>query len=69
MRSSDLKTQCGVCSERLAPGEEWQTPLYGVARTQFARAADVLELDSELRVRLLEPRRALVVRQRRPCRR
>ncbi len=42
-------------------GEEWHSPLYAMACRQFARAADVLALDDEVRVRLLEPRRSLVV--------
>ncbi len=41
-------------------GEEWHSPLYAMACRQFARAADVLELDDEVRTRLLEPRRSLV---------
>lgn len=42
-------------------GEEWHSPLYVMACRQFARAADLLVLDDELRTRLLEPRRSLVV--------
>ena len=42
-------------------GEEWHSPLYAMACRQFARAADVLALDDEVRTRLLEPRRSLVV--------
>jgi glutamate dehydrogenase (NAD(P)+) len=41
-------------------GEEWHSPLYAMACRQFARAADVLELEDEVRTRLLEPRRSLV---------
>ncbi len=41
-------------------GEEWHSPLYAMACRQFARAADVLALEDELRTRLLEPRRSLV---------
>ncbi len=41
-------------------GEEWHSPLYAMACRQFARAADVLRLDDEVRTRLLEPRRSLV---------
>jgi glutamate dehydrogenase (NAD(P)+) len=41
-------------------GEEWHSPLYAMACRQFARAADVLSLDDEVRTRLLEPRRSLV---------
>jgi glutamate dehydrogenase (NAD(P)+) len=42
-------------------GQEWNSELYRIATSQFARAADVLELDPEFRTRLLEPRRSLVV--------
>jgi glutamate dehydrogenase (NAD(P)+) len=45
----------------VAPGAEWRSELYRVAQEQFERAADVLGLEAELRSRLLEPRRALVV--------
>ena len=41
-------------------GEEWHSPLYAMACRQFARAADVLSLEDEVRTRLLEPRRSLV---------
>lgn len=42
-------------------GEEWNSALYGVAATQFERAADALDLDPEFRTRLLTPRRSLTV--------
>jgi glutamate dehydrogenase (NAD(P)+) len=45
----------------LEPGSEWHSELYRVAVDQFRRAADVLELEEEIRARLLEPRRSLVV--------
>jgi glutamate dehydrogenase (NAD(P)+) len=45
----------------VAPGAEWRSELYRVAQEQFERAADLLGLERELRSRLLEPRRALVV--------
>jgi glutamate dehydrogenase (NAD(P)+) len=45
----------------VAPGGEWRSELYRVAVEQFNRAADVLGLEGEIRSRLLEPRRALVV--------
>jgi glutamate dehydrogenase (NAD(P)+) len=45
----------------LTPGAEWHSELYRVAVDQFRRAADLLELEEEIRARLLEPRRALVV--------
>ncbi len=41
-------------------GEEWHSALYAMACRQFARAADVLALEDEVRTRLLEPRRSLV---------
>src|SRR3984893_15141777 len=50
-------------SERceVRPGGEWHSELWAVAVAQFSRAADVLALEPELRTRLLEPRRSLVV--------
>jgi glutamate dehydrogenase (NAD(P)+) len=45
----------------LAPGAEWRSELYRVALSQFHRSADLLDLDPGIRVRLLEPRRALIV--------
>ena len=45
----------------VAPGAEWRSELYRVAVAQFTRAADVLGLEDEIRARLLEPRRSLVV--------
>src|SRR5215210_9201050 len=45
----------------LAPGAEWRSELYRVALSQFHRSADLLDLDPGVRVRLLEPRRALIV--------
>ena len=45
----------------LSPGFEWQSELYRVAVDQFRRAADLLDLEDEIRARLLEPRRSLVV--------
>jgi glutamate dehydrogenase (NAD(P)+) len=45
----------------VAPGGEWRSELYRIAAEQFGRAADLLELDPEVRARLLEPRRSLVV--------
>jgi glutamate dehydrogenase (NAD(P)+) len=45
----------------VAPGAEWRSELYRVAVDQFTRAADVLRLEEEIRARLLEPRRSLVV--------
>ena len=48
-------------AHRVAPGGEWRSELHRVAVAQFERAADVLGLEEEVRARLLEPRRALVV--------
>ena len=45
----------------VAPGREWRSELYRVAMTQFTQAADLLQLEPEVRTRLAEPRRALVV--------
>ena len=45
----------------VAPGGEWRSELYRVAVDQFTRAADLLRVEPEVRARLLEPRRALVV--------
>src|SRR5688572_29772924 len=45
----------------LEPGAEWRSELYRAAVDQFGRAADLLGLEDEIRARLLEPRRALVV--------
>jgi glutamate dehydrogenase (NAD(P)+) len=45
----------------VAPGEEWRSELYRVAVAQFTRSADLLGLEPEIRERLVEPRRSLVV--------
>ena len=45
----------------VAPGGEWRSELYRVAIDQFTRAADLLDVEEEMRARLLEPRRALAV--------
>ena len=45
----------------LEPGTEWHSELYRIAVDQFRRAADLLGLEEEIRARLLEPRRSLVV--------
>lgn len=50
-----------VTTDDVPIGEEWHSPLYAMACRQFARAADLLGLDDEMRTRLLEPRRSLVV--------
>jgi glutamate dehydrogenase (NAD(P)+) len=48
-------------AHRVRPGAEWRSDLHALAVAQFERAADLLALDAEVRARLLEPRRALVV--------
>ena len=45
----------------VAPGGEWRSELWRIAVEQFNRSADLLGLDPDVRTRLLEPRRALVV--------
>ncbi len=45
----------------VAPGSEWRSALWAVASEQFNSAADRLDLDPQVRVRLLDPRRALTV--------
>ena len=45
----------------VSPGAEWRSGLYRVALEQFERAAGALGLDPDIRERLLEPRRSLVV--------
>ena len=52
-----LATEAGL----VAPGGEWRSELWATAEAQFNRAADLLDLEPEIRTRLLEPRRALVV--------
>ena len=45
----------------VAPGSEWRSGLYGIAVEQFSRSADLIGVEPEIRARLIEPRRALVV--------
>jgi glutamate dehydrogenase (NAD(P)+) len=45
----------------VAPGGEWRSELWGTAVSQFNRAADLLDIEPEVRARLLEPRRSLTV--------
>jgi hypothetical protein len=45
----------------VAPGGEWRSEPWAIAVEQFNRAADLLDLEPAVRVRLLEPRRALTV--------
>ena len=47
--------------ELVGPGAEWRSELYEIAVEQFTLAADRIDLEQNLRTRLLEPRRALVV--------
>src|SRR4051812_33317697 len=46
---------------RVEPGGEWRSALWAAGVAQFTRAADAIQLDPELRTRLVEPRRALAV--------
>jgi glutamate dehydrogenase (NAD(P)+) len=50
-----------VSTGEVAPGSEWRSALYAITVEQFNDAADAIGLDPEIRTRLLEPRRALVV--------
>jgi glutamate dehydrogenase (NAD(P)+) len=50
-----------VGHDEVAPGSEWRSELYAIAVEQFNHAADAIGLEPELRTRLREPRRALVV--------
>jgi glutamate dehydrogenase (NAD(P)+) len=45
----------------VAPGGEWRSDLHRVAVEQFMQAADLLGLEEDIRARLVEPRRSLVV--------
>jgi glutamate dehydrogenase (NAD(P)+) len=45
----------------VAPGSEWRSELWRIAVAQFERAAALLALGPDVRARMLEPRRALVV--------
>jgi glutamate dehydrogenase (NAD(P)+) len=45
----------------VATGREWGSELYRIARDQFGRAADLLDLEPEFVARLADPRRSLVV--------
>ncbi len=45
----------------IAPGAEWRSELWQIARSQLERAAQALELDDGLWQRLCEPRRSLTV--------
>ncbi|MDX6585648.1 MAG: glutamate dehydrogenase [Solirubrobacterales bacterium] len=45
----------------VSPGSEWRSELYRIAVAQFTRAADAVGLPDDIRERLQEPRRSLVV--------
>lgn len=45
----------------LTAGAEWRSELYRIAVEQFTRSADLLGIEPDIRVRLLEPHRALIV--------
>jgi glutamate dehydrogenase (NAD(P)+) len=54
--------ELGVADDpQVLAGAEWGAELYRIAAAQFEHTADVLDLDSEFRTRLLQPRRSLVV--------
>jgi len=40
---------------------EWDTPMFRLAQEQFLKAADVMNLDSNVKERLLHPQRAMIV--------
>jgi glutamate dehydrogenase (NAD(P)+) len=46
---------------QVAPGAEWRSELHRIAVEQFERAAALLAIEPDIRTRLLEPRRSLVV--------
>ncbi len=52
---------------RLAPEHEWESPMFDLAQQQFLRAAQIMDLDENIRDRLLYPQRSLMVSF--PCRR
>jgi glutamate dehydrogenase (NAD(P)+) len=45
----------------VSPGGEWRSELWRIAVEQFGQAAEALRLDPDIRNRMLEPRRSLVV--------
>jgi glutamate dehydrogenase (NAD(P)+) len=45
----------------VGPGSEWRSELQRIAVEQFEQAAELLGLEPEMRARLVEPRRSLVV--------
>ena len=48
-------------SDRLARSAEWDSPMFRLAQEQFLQAADVMNLDTNVRERLLFPQRTLIV--------
>jgi len=53
--------ELGADLDLVPAGDEWGSELYRIAKNQFKRATDLLELDAEFCTRLSEPRRALAV--------
>ncbi len=47
--------------ERLARNAEWDSPMFRLAQEQFLKAAEVMQLDENVRERLLFPQRTLLV--------
>ena len=46
---------------RLARSAEWDSPMFRLAQEQFLRAAELMNLDDNIRERLLFPQRTLLV--------
>jgi glutamate dehydrogenase (NAD(P)+) len=53
--------------QHVADNTEWDSPMFRLAQKQFLRAAEVMQLDENIRDRLLFPQRTLMVSF--PCRR
>ena len=53
--------------QHVADNTEWDSPMFRLAQQQFLRAAEVMQLDENIRDRLLFPQRTLMVSF--PCRR
>ncbi len=58
---ASASTSFGDDTDDVAGGREWGSELYRIARDQFGRASDMLDLDPEFVARLGDPRRSLVV--------
>jgi glutamate dehydrogenase (NAD(P)+) len=54
-------TSFGDDTDDVPGGREWGSELYRIARDQFGRASELLDLDPEFIARLGDPRRSLVV--------